>query len=135
MASTIPDHNQTTSECEAEGSEPSHPPLLQLSLRDSFVEAGSRLQLSNPDLFASAINQLSAQFSLAIARNPEFLSSSSSSRPPSSSTKNKVSLKRERDLFAQSLTRLMAMKSHKSVGHITSTLFRVVLKTKSITSA
>jgi len=73
-------------------------PLPQLSLRDSFVEAGSRLALSNPELFANAIQQLSAQFSLAIARNPEFL------RPTKASEQTpapKSSLKRGRSAHSE----------------------------------
>jgi len=69
--------SSSSSSCEtSEGNEPSHPPLPQLSLRDSFIQAGSRLQCCNPELFANAILQLSSQFSLAVVKNPEVLCSS-----------------------------------------------------------
>jgi len=66
----------TSTTTESDGGEPPHPPLNQLLLQESFINAGSRLQSSNPDLFANAIQQLFQQFSLAIVKNPKVLCSS-----------------------------------------------------------
>jgi len=58
---------------EGEGGEPSHPPLRLTKLQDSFMDAGSKLHSTNPELFAYAVQQLFTQFSLAVAKNPEVL--------------------------------------------------------------
>lgn len=58
-----------------EGSD--HPPLSQSKLCDSFMEVGSLLFSSCPELFSNALTQLSNQFSLALVKNPNVLRSTS----------------------------------------------------------
>jgi len=74
-SSTSSTSSSTGSTCESseEAGEPSQPPLPQLWLRNSFLEAGSKLQTSNPELFANAIMQLTTQLSLTLVKNPELL--------------------------------------------------------------
>jgi len=58
-----------------EGSEPSHPPLNQQDLCASFMEAGNLLFSAHPELFSNALEQLSNQLSLAVAKTPGILRS------------------------------------------------------------
>jgi len=61
--------------CEEGGSEPSHPPLSQQELCASFMEAGNLLFSAHPELFSNALEQLSNQLSLAVAKAPGLLRS------------------------------------------------------------
>jgi len=83
--------SMSTTTLESDGSEPSHPPLNQVLLQESFINAGSRLQSSNPDLFANAIQQLFQQFSLAVVKNPKILRSSTAVSHDSSCSSEGVS--------------------------------------------
>jgi len=74
-----------------EGAESSHPPLSQSKLCDSFMEVGSRLFSSCPDLFSNALTQLSNQLSLALVKNPNVLRPAASSNDDNNSTTEAVS--------------------------------------------
>jgi len=63
-------------ERDIDGSEPSHPPVKDASLESSFMEAASKLQSSNPELFANAMQQLYSKFFLLVSKNPQVLCSS-----------------------------------------------------------
>jgi len=68
----------STSTSGDEGSESSHPPLTQANLCQSFMAVGSLLFSSCPDLFSSAMTQMSNQLCLAIVKNPSILRSHTS---------------------------------------------------------